>query len=374
MGVAGEDGSAAKRFWIKFQKESLFAMYSPFLVGLASGTLELEAFGRYIAQDVHFLQAFMQAYEIAEECADDDDAKASICQLKKRVSEEIKLYSSFAEAWGVDLVKESAATNASINYTEFLLATAAGKVEGGKVPTKIATPFEKTKIAAYTVSAIAPCMRLHAFLGRELQGVLDHDDNDPPYQKWVENYASESFEALALHTEELLDKLSVSLTGEELEVIERLYQQAIKLETKYFEAQPVPQRSLVPFSMAYDLGKQHFLIFSDFDLTCTVIDSSAVIAEIAILSAAKVEQDESENLNPLKSSEELRKSLDALSRQYSKQDMLVFRQEKGRGFKGALRKLKKACSIRACCGWTAWASPQNAGDELKTGNITLIVI
>ncbi|KAF3790429.1 putative aminopyrimidine aminohydrolase [Nymphaea thermarum] len=66
-------------------------------------------------------------------------------------------------------------------------------------------------------------------------------------------------------------------------------------------------------------GKQHFLIFSDFDLTCTVIDSSAVIAEIAILSAAKVEQDESENLNPLKSSEELRKSLDALSRQYSKQ-------------------------------------------------------
>ncbi|CAN6460521.1 unnamed protein product [Victoria cruziana] len=319
MGVASEDGSAAKRFWIKFEKESLFGMYSPFLVGLASGTLELEAFRRYVSQDVHFLQAFVQAYEIAEECADDDDAKASIFRLKERVSEEIKLHSSFVEAWGVDPVKEDAATNASTNYIEFLLATAAGKVEGGKVLTKIATPFEKTKIAAYTVSAIAPFMRLHAFLGRKLQGVLNHDDNDHPYQKWIENYASESFEALALSTEELLDKLSVSLTGEELEVMERLYHQAIKLETKYFEAQPVPQRSLVPFSRAYDPREQHFLIFSDFDLICTVIDTSAVIAEIAILSAAKVEQDEPEDLNPLKSSAELRRSLDALSRQYSKQ-------------------------------------------------------
>ncbi|CAN6460523.1 unnamed protein product [Victoria cruziana] len=101
--------------------------------------------------------------------------------------------------------------------------------------------------------------------------------------------------------------------------MERLYHQAIKLETKYFEAQPVPQRSLVPFSRAYDPREQHFLIFSDFDLICTVIDTSAVIAEIAILSAAKVEQDEPEDLNPLKSSAELRRSLDALSRQYSKQ-------------------------------------------------------
>jgi|UniRef100_A0A2N9JBZ0 hypothetical protein len=51
----------AKRFWIKFRRESVLAMYTPFVHCLASGNLKIEAFRHYIAQDVHFLRAFAQA-------------------------------------------------------------------------------------------------------------------------------------------------------------------------------------------------------------------------------------------------------------------------------------------------------------------------
>ncbi|KAF3777167.1 putative aminopyrimidine aminohydrolase [Nymphaea thermarum] len=319
MGVAGDEGSPAKRFWGKCCRESLFAMYSPFLVGLASGTLEMESFQHYVAQDVHFLRTFVRAYEMAEECADDDDAKASICELRDAVVEELKMHNSFAEAWGVKLLEESAPNSATAKYTDFLLATAAGKVEGGKVPSKIATPFEKTKVAAYTVGAMTPCMRLYAFLGREVQQVLDPEDHSHPYRKWVENYASESFEASARQTEELLDKLSVSLTGEELEVIERLYHQAMELEIEFFHSPPMSHRSLVPFSRIHDSAKQQFIVFSDFDLTCTTIDSSAVLAELAILTAPKVEPSEPDNLNFRKLAADLKKSWDALSQQYAEE-------------------------------------------------------
>lgn len=51
----------ARKCWIKFKRESTFALYTPFVVSLASGTLNLDTFRHYIAQDVHFLKSFAQA-------------------------------------------------------------------------------------------------------------------------------------------------------------------------------------------------------------------------------------------------------------------------------------------------------------------------
>lgn len=55
------------------------------------------------------------------------------------------------------------------------------------------TPFEKTKIAAYTVGAMTPCMRLYAYLGKELMVFLKQDENHA-YKKWINTYASSDFE------------------------------------------------------------------------------------------------------------------------------------------------------------------------------------
>ncbi|KAL4190675.1 hypothetical protein AMTRI_Chr07g25910 [Amborella trichopoda] len=316
MGVADEEG-AARRFWVKFLRESVFASYSPFIVCLAAGNLELDTFRHYVAQDAHFLKCFARAYEMAEDCADDDDAKASICELRKGVLEELKMHESYAEEWGVDLVKESTPSSATTKYIDFLMATAAGKVEGGKGPSRIATPFEKTKIAAYTVGAMTPCMRLYAFLGKELQRFVNSADHQ--YKKWIDIYSSDSFEVAALQIEELLDKLSISLTGEELEVIERLYHQAMKLEIEFFSAQPISQKTLVPLSNVHKPSEQRLIIFSDFDLTCTVVDSSAILAEIAIRTAPKVEQNGSEQPIARQSSADLRNSWGALSQQYTEE-------------------------------------------------------
>lgn len=98
------------------------------------------------------------------------------------------------QEWGFDLKNVSSSNSAAVKYTDFLLATASGKVEGGKGPGKIVTPFEKTKVAAYTVGAITPCLRLYAFLGKELQALLDADETSHPYKKWINNYSSEIFE------------------------------------------------------------------------------------------------------------------------------------------------------------------------------------
>lgn len=119
----------------------------------------------------------------------------------------------------------------------------------------------------------------------------------------------------ALQIEELLDKLSVSLTGEELEIIGKLYQQAMRLEVEFFSAQPVDQPVVAPLSR-YCGPKDKLLIFCDFDLTCTVVDSSAILAEIAILSHQKASQGGADSSLDRTKSADLRNSWNMLSNQY----------------------------------------------------------
>lgn len=41
---------------------------------------------------------------------------------------------------------------------------------------------------------MTPCMRLYAFLGKELQPFLGPIETSHRYKKWIDSYSSESFE------------------------------------------------------------------------------------------------------------------------------------------------------------------------------------
>lgn len=119
-------------------------------------------------------------------------------------------------------------------------------------------------------------------------------------------------QASAKQTEDLLEKLSVCMTGEELDIIENLYQQAMKLEVEFFHAQPLAQPTIVPLLKNH--SKDELMIFSDFDLTCTVVDSSAILAEIAIVTAPK--DDQGQQMNRMLSAD-LKNTWSLLSKQYT---------------------------------------------------------
>nr|GEW40481.1 bifunctional TH2 protein, mitochondrial-like isoform X1 [Tanacetum cinerariifolium] len=252
-------------------------------------------------------------YELAEECADDDDDKVSISDLRRSVLEELKMHGSFCQEWGLDVSKETMTNSATLKYTDFLLATASGKIEGVNSLAILATPFEKTKVSAYTIGAMVPCMRLYAFIGRKLASLLNIYGNHHPYKKWIDNYASEA----ALQTEDLLDKMSVTLTGEELDIMQKLYHQAMKLEMDFFLAQPVDQRTVLPLSKDHNC----VTIFSDFDLTCTVVDSCTILAEIAMATSPKSSQLQPESQNQITQTPltDLRNTWEALSKQYTEE-------------------------------------------------------
>lgn len=83
---------------------------------------------------------------------------------------------------------------AMMKYTDFLHAIAMGNDNMDNVLSTIATLDEKTKIAARTICAMTPCMRLYAFIGQKLEFVLQNDANNHTYKNWIYNYSAASFE------------------------------------------------------------------------------------------------------------------------------------------------------------------------------------
>lgn len=181
-----------------------------FVRGLGDGTLPLESFREYVAQDAFFLESFARAYALALAHSPDGEGMREFAGLVAGVLEELRMHDGYAEGWGVGLsgVEPTAAT---LNYTDFLLSTASLKSVGE------------------TCVAMAPCMRLYAFLGQSL-AEEGYDPNNP-YAEWIETYADKGFEGLATKLELLVDRYANDTSA-----VRTAYRRAMELELAFFEA------------------------------------------------------------------------------------------------------------------------------------------
>jgi thiaminase (transcriptional activator TenA) len=200
--------SLARALWQANADWAARILAHPFVQGLGDGSLPLESFKGYVAQDAYFLDAFARAYAFCLAHGTTRDDLFGFAELIAGVLEELKLHKSYTEKLQVSLddVTPIPATRA---YVEFLLHTARQGQLGE------------------TVAAMTPCMRLYAFLGQELA----KKDVAPAYADWVKTYADPGFKALAARLESLLDQHAVDSP-----VVRANYQRAMELEYGFFDA------------------------------------------------------------------------------------------------------------------------------------------
>lgn len=181
----------------------------PFVCGLGDGTLNRDAFRRYVAQDAFFLRAFLKAYALAAAKCDDFERARVFHDLMTGVLGELKLHESYSATLGIDLehVEPYAATKA---YTDFLLQVS----WHGSL--------------AETIAAMVPCMRLYQHLGHELAASLRPDH---PYQQWITTYAGDDFGQLCAQLESLLDEIASSQPS-----VQDAYRYAMQCELDFFSA------------------------------------------------------------------------------------------------------------------------------------------
>ena len=183
----------------------------PFVQGIKYGNLDENAFKAYVAQDAFFLRAFRQAYALAIAKCDDAETAKIFHKLMAGVLEELNLHKEFSRKLGIDIenVKPVAACRA---YTDFLLRVA----------------YQKG--IDEIVAAIAPCMVLYAFIGKEIAKGYNKESK---FSKWVETYSSEDMQNLAKQMEELLD-----MVAKDTEEVRDAYSYAMECELGFFDAPP----------------------------------------------------------------------------------------------------------------------------------------
>lgn len=178
-----------------------------FVKGLADGSLSESSFKIYIAQDAFFLRAFRSAYALAIAKCDNLQNAKKFHTLMGGVLEELNLHFSYSKRLGIDLENVNPLP-ACRSYTDFLL--------------RVAWQSDVSEI----VSAIAPCMILYAFLGRELAKTK----YSKKYEEWIKTYSSKGMQDLSKEMEDLLDSVA-----KETAIIRDNYRYAMKCELDFFE-------------------------------------------------------------------------------------------------------------------------------------------
>jgi thiaminase/transcriptional activator TenA len=199
----------ADRLWQQNQDLAIACLNSPFVQGIADGSLDRARFANYVGQDAFFLEGFARAYSVCAAKAPDWPTTCLFHDLAGGVLEELKLHQDYARQWGIDLAQVSPGV-ATRRYVDFLLATAWSQPLG------------------LTTVAMAPCMRLYSWLGQQLawQGIPDH-----AYAAWIQTYSDPSFEQLAWQLEQLIERYA----GDRPET-QVAYRYAMQCELDFFQA------------------------------------------------------------------------------------------------------------------------------------------
>ncbi|RLN90922.1 hypothetical protein BBJ28_00025862 [Nothophytophthora sp. Chile5] len=220
----------AAALWARAQPRAYQCLFHPFVTGLATGTLARHAFEAFLLQDATFLLGFARAYALAMTKAKDAKILRALLHAIAGIEGELKMHTAFLKVSGlfsfeidVSRLGDSTPAPATTRYVDFLVATASNPTTG----------------VAEILAAMTPCMRLYAFLGKEIGAaqsvaVGNQSDSTNPFQRWIDNYSALEFQAAAESAETLLND-AASSEGASGETLASFYNQAMELELRFFE-------------------------------------------------------------------------------------------------------------------------------------------
>jgi thiaminase (transcriptional activator TenA) len=189
----------------------------PFLTGLADGSLPPGSFAFYVIQDALYLRDYARALAAVASRADDGaGAEMFARHAAGVVSVERQLHDTLLGALGLDPAAISAAEPAptTLAYTSYLLATA----RGGSY--------------AEGVAAVLPCYWIYREVGRELQR---HGSPDPRYQRWIDTYGGEAFDADVREVLAVADRLGPGLGAAERDRARRHFRVTSRYEWMFWD-------------------------------------------------------------------------------------------------------------------------------------------
>jgi thiaminase (transcriptional activator TenA) len=191
-----------------------------FVRQLGDGTLPLECFKHYLVQDYLFLIQFARAYALGVyKSPSVSDMRNSLEGVKAILDVELELHIELCGKWGMPRteIENAPEDTPTMAYTRFVLdAGMAGDLLDLQ-------------------AALAPCIVGYAEIGAQLtQDGCDNPEN--PFQRWIQEYASEAYQSLASDFTHWIDETaSQVLTDHRYPRVLSLFEKACRLESDFWQ-------------------------------------------------------------------------------------------------------------------------------------------
>jgi thiaminase/transcriptional activator TenA len=161
----------------------------PFVTGLTDGSLPMESFAYYVAQDAHYLRDYARALAMVSAKAPDEASVAMFAAHAQGALEvEQQLHAGFARELAGTHAEEFArpASPTTVAYTSYLLRVCA------------------LGDYAQALAAVLPCYWIYAEVGAAL---VRQSSSDPLYARWIETYGGEEFAAIVAAVLDAVDNV-----------------------------------------------------------------------------------------------------------------------------------------------------------------------
>ncbi|WP_299470601.1 thiaminase II [uncultured Roseibium sp.] len=191
-----------------------------FVEQLGKGELPLECFKHYLVQDYLFLIQFARAYALGiYKSPTVADMRHSLEGVKAILDVELELHIEICERWGMQRqdIEQAPEDTPTMAYTRFVLdAGMAGDLLDLQ-------------------AALAPCIIGYAEIGKRLH-TMGCDKPDNPYQRWIQEYASEGYQELAEGFEAWFEGTAANvLTDHRYPRVLSLFEKACRLESDFWQ-------------------------------------------------------------------------------------------------------------------------------------------
>jgi len=189
----------------------------PFVTGLTDGTLPPESFAFYVVQDALYLRRYAQALAVvASKAPDPAQTEMFARHAAGIVAVEMGLHDSLMADLGLDPAEVDAAREAptTLAYNSYLLAA----VRGGSY--------------AEGVGTVLPCYWIYGEVGKHLLGV---GSPNPRYQKWIDTYGGEEFDAEVRDVIAVTDALGPGLSAAERDLVRGHFHATSRYEWMFWD-------------------------------------------------------------------------------------------------------------------------------------------
>ncbi|TLP71163.1 thiaminase II [Maribacter sp. ACAM166] len=186
----------------------------PFITELMDGTLPVEKFQFYMAQDSHYLEHFGRSLSIiASRIQDMTDTLAFIQFAEGAIVVENALHESYFEEF--NLTGKGTMQPTCHHYVHTLKSTAT---------------LANIEVA---VAAVLPCFWIYREVGVFIYENQKSSDN--PYKKWIDTYAGEDFDILAKQAIEIADRLASNCTTAQQYLMTDAFITSSRLEFQFWD-------------------------------------------------------------------------------------------------------------------------------------------